>query len=64
MEPHIKITIPQKGEAEIEAIGYVGQGCKDLTKPFEDIYTNEVSSVDKPELHIGAQTSIQSAVGG
>ena len=62
MEEIIEIEVTPKGVAKIEAFGFSGDSCKSATKPFEDIYSKEVSSSEKPEIHIGARASAKSNV--
>jgi hypothetical protein len=56
----IKITITPQGEAKIEAEGFRGGECKDATKIYESLYSETVSSTDKPELYQGAVCQVQS----
>ena len=57
-EKIVKITISPSGKATIEAEGYKGVGCKDATKIFEKIYSQEISHKEKPEMFEGASCSV------
>jgi hypothetical protein len=58
----IEIEITPEGVASIEAFGFTGDGCKAATKAHEAIYKEEISSKDKPELHMGTKVSTKSNV--
>lgn len=48
----IKITIDAVGRPTIEADGFAGVGCKDATKPIEDIFRGAaMQTEDKPEIN-------------
>lgn len=64
MSKTIKISIDQDGNAKIEAIGFKGGECKDATKVYEELYNNEVSAQDKPELYEGAGCSLETVKAG
>lgn len=48
MSREVKITIGKDGKVKIDAEGFTGEGCKDLTKVLEEKLGVE-SSVKKPE---------------
>jgi hypothetical protein len=55
----IKISVDPNGVAKIEADGFKGSECKDATKIYESLYSEQVSTQDKPELYQGASCSVQ-----
>ena len=56
-EKIIKITIDQDGKAKIEAECFRGSSCKDATKIYEALYSDVISSQDKPEIHSSSGAS-------
>lgn len=55
----IKISVDINGQANIEAEGFRGGGCKEATKMYEALYGETVSAKDKPELYEGASCPAQ-----
>lgn len=48
----IKIKIDAVGRPTIEAEGFAGIGCKDATKPIEDVFRGAaMETEDKPEIN-------------
>lgn len=45
----IEITISPKGKVNIEAIGFVGESCRDATAELERALGTVESTTDKPE---------------
>ena len=58
-EKIVNISVGTDGQAKIEADGISGESCKELTKPFEDIYTQEISHKDKPDLFVGDKCTVR-----
>jgi len=55
----ITIEVSPSGEAKIEVDGVKGGSCKDITKPFEALYSQTLSQKDKPELFQGEHTAVR-----
>jgi hypothetical protein len=50
LQKTIEITIAADGTPSIEAVGFLGTGCKQATAPYEDAMGTVVDRKDKPEM--------------
>jgi hypothetical protein len=53
----IKITIDKEGKPTVEAEGFTGSECLTFTKPIEDALGMGVVLVEKPEMHLPAESN-------
>ena len=63
MKRTIEILVSPMGEIHIEAVGFIGAGCKEATQALEEALGTVARSQTKPEYHQKNQRTNQQKLG-